>query len=232
MMQLEQEHAFLNKVAHCLGRDTPLRAKPEREEVGPPVFWREKQHSPEEALDMFKNNLESLTGRVVIAKNKSEVQEQLKEWIKELGAKSILCWNHPQLRELTQPGDLGIEVFYWDKGQDPKTLRELAAKVDIGLTWVDYAIGYTGTMATLSDPDHGRLVNLLPPTHIAVFTTAQLVPTMSQVIGDLGKQRGKEGLPAAITFVTGPSRTSDIEMDLSIGVHGPYRTWVIILDEK
>ncbi len=50
---------------------------------------------------------------------------------------------------------------------------------------------------------------------------------MSQVIEELARRRGKEGLPGAINFVTGPSRTSDIEMDLSIGVHGPYRTWVI-----
>jgi L-lactate dehydrogenase complex protein LldG len=66
--------------------------------------------------------------------------------------------------------------------------------------------------------------------HIAIFKKENLVPTMSTVMTDIMERRGTNNIPAAVDFITGPSRTSDIEMDLSIGVHGPVKVWTIVLD--
>ena len=59
-----------------------------------------------------------------------------------------------------------------------------------------------------------------------------IVPTMSTVMRHLIDRRGQGSLPSAVDFITGPSRTSDIEMDLSIGVHGPFRVWAIVIDDE
>jgi len=69
-------------------------------------------------------------------------------------------------------------------------------------------------------------VSLAPPTHLALARQGQLVPRLSDALSGLGKAP-----PSAVHFVTGPSRTSDIENDLSIGVHGPARVFVIVVPE-
>lgn len=228
-MEANTQEAFLTHVAKCLGRSKPLTEAPTRTEVGPPTFWKEQKHYYDKTLELFKNNLEALTGRVVVAESAHQVQTQIQEWLHELGAKSIMCWDHERLTEIANPEALGVKVHYWNDEKDRDTLKDIVSKVDVGLTWADYAIGYTGTLALLPGPKQGRSVSVLPPTHIAVFTRSQLVPTMSYVVRDLLAK--KDNFPSAINFITGPSRTSDIEMDLSIGVHGPFRIWVIILDE-
>lgn len=228
---MDKEQAFLHNVAKALGRDKPLTEAPKRDEVGPPSFWKEQKFEANQPLEMFKNNLETLSGRVYIAQDAHEVSHQINLWLKELDAKKIIMWDHPKLKETVHFEDSGLEVSYWSPARDRDTLVRSAEQADVGITWADYAIGYTGTLALFASPTQGRSVSLLPPTHIAVFERSNLVPTMSTVVRDLIERKGPNELPSAVNFITGPSRTSDIEMDLSIGVHGPYRVWTIVIDQ-
>ncbi len=228
-MESNTQEEFLTHVAKCLGRSEPLTQPPKRKEVGPPSFWKEQEHYYDQTFELFKKNLENLTGRVVLVKSPQEVRTQVKAWLEELNAKSVMCWDHPDIKELVDPYSLGLKVDFWNPEKDRQTLIDLTATADVGITSVDYAIGYTGTLAVLSGPNQGRSVSVLPPTHIAVFKRSKLVPTMSYVVRDIMAKKDK--LPSGLNFITGPSRTSDIEMDLSIGVHGPFRVWVVILDE-
>lgn len=225
------EQTFLQNIAKALGREKPLSSAPKREDVGPPVFWKEQKFEENEPLDLFKKNLEALTGRVELVKNADEASRQIETWLAELNAKSVILWDHPELKQYVSLKTDGRTISYWSDNQSPENLKNLAEKADVGITWADYAIGYSGTMALLNGPGKGRSVSLLPPTHIAVFKKHQLVPTMSSVISDLASRFGTDRMPTFIDFITGPSRTSDIEMDLSIGVHGPYRVWTIVIDE-
>jgi L-lactate dehydrogenase complex protein LldG len=226
------EKDFISNVARALGRTEPLKHAPQRDIIGPPDFWKEDEEIKKQSLELFKKNLEGLSGRVVIAKTASEVQQQVKEWLTELEAQNIICWDHGDLKELLQPETLGVNVQMWNDGYSSKELVAQAANADVGITWINFAVAYTGSMAVFSGPRTGRSVSLLPPTHIGICKRSQIVATMSSVMQHLVRLRGEGHLPAAINFITGPSRTSDIEMDLSIGVHGPYRTWVIVLDEQ
>ncbi|GAB6179530.1 lactate utilization protein C [Desulfotomaculum defluvii] len=226
------EQEFLTQVATALGRDIPLTERPERQEIGPPAFWREDEDIKHKALELFKNNLEALSGRVVLVKNPEEVCRQVNTWLAELNAKQVICWDHEELKRILPPEALQAKVRFWNGDNSREQLIEQAAQADVGITWVNYAIAYTGTMAVFSGPTTGRSVSLLPPTHIGIFKRSSLVPTMSHVVRYLVELKGNNKLPTAVNFITGPSRTSDIEMDLSIGVHGPYRTWTIILEDK
>lgn len=227
--QSQQETVFLDRLAKALGRNKRQTTPPKREAVGPPAFWREMKQSDDEVLERFKRNLEALSGRVFIADSAEAVQKQLKEWLQELKAQKVLCSDNPKLKEVAAPESMGVQVEYWNKNKNMKELLDFAKNAEVGLTWSDYAIGYTGTQALFSSAAQGRTVSLLTPNHISIFERSQLVPTMSHVINDITERNGAADLPGAINFITGPSRTSDIEMDLSIGVHGPYKTWVIIL---
>lgn len=225
------EQEFLGTVAKALGREQPLQKAPERKEIGPPEFWAEDEDIKKQVFELFKNNLEALSGRVVLAKKAEEAQTQVNEWLTELNAQRVLCWDHEELKKVLPAEALKATVDYWSNDKSREQLIEQAAQADVGITWANYGIAYTGTMAVFSSPTTGRSVSLLPPTHIGIFKRSNLVPTMSYVVRHLVELKGNNQLPTAINFITGPSRTSDIEMDLSIGVHGPYRTWVVVLDE-
>lgn len=221
------EQEFIINVAQALGRNKPLTKAPQRKGLGPPAFWLEKNKYQDEKVELFKNNLEALTGRFVLVKNAEGVQNQLKEWLMELDAKEIICWDHPELKKAAQPEKLGVTVHYWNKNLSREQLKKIANTAKVGLTWADYGVAYTGTVALFAQPHQGRSVSLLPDTHIAVLKSSQIVPTMSSVIQ---KIQSLNEMPSCINFITGPSRSADIEMDLSIGVHGPYRIWVIVID--
>lgn len=228
---VDQEQAFLKNVAKALGRDKALVAAPKREIVGPPAFWKEQKFDIDQPLQFFKENLESLTGRVYVAKNSEEARQQVNDWLGELKAKRVIMWDHEELKQIVSIKDKDIKVDYWSQKRPARELIEAAEQADVGITWADYGIGYTGTLALFSSPIQGRSVSLLPTVHIAIFKRENLVPTMSTVMKNLIERRGTNNVPAAIDFITGPSRTSDIEMDLSIGVHGPVKVWTIVLDE-
>jgi len=227
---IAQETMFLQTVAKALGRDKVLTVAPNRKEVGPPAFWREQKFEADQPLTLFKANLEALTGKVAIVNNGVEATNQIKLWLKVLNAKTAIVWDHPELRKHIEFSSLGVKTELWNSDKSRQELIEIAEQADAGITWVNYAIGYTGTVALFNGANTGRSVSLLPPTHIAVMHKSDIVPTMSTVMRHLIEQRGQGQLPSVVDFITGPSRTSDIEMDLSIGVHGPFRMWAVVID--
>lgn len=228
----DKEQGFLSHIANVLGREKPLTTAPKRDEVGPPVFWKEQKFDINQPLEFFKTNLENLTGKVYIAKDAEDASQQIRVWLEELQAKKVIMWDHEELKNVVNLENTNIKLDYWSPDRSQNELITAAEQADVGITWVDYAIGYTGTLALFSSPTQGRSVSLLPTNHIAVFRKDNLVPTMSTVMKILMERRSTQEVPAAIDFITGPSRTSDIEMDLSIGVHGPVKVWAIIIEDS
>jgi len=105
------------------------------------------------------------------------------------------------------------------------------ANCGVGVTAADYAIAETGTIVLTSDEPNSLLVSLLPPVHIAVLRSSQIAASLDEVISKLGAERiNRADVTRSVTLITGPSRTSDVELVLSIGVHGPKELHVIILD--
>jgi L-lactate utilization protein LutC len=100
---------------------------------------------------------------------------------------------------------------------------------DVGISTAQAAIAETGTLVLDSTYERHRLVSLVPPAHIAIVNASAIVETLGDALRLL--QNGKEISPA-ITFITGPSRTADIELTLAIGVHGPRELYVIVDGSK
>jgi L-lactate dehydrogenase complex protein LldG len=100
---------------------------------------------------------------------------------------------------------------------------------DVGITTAQAAIAETGTLVLDSAYEKHRLVSLVPPVHIAIINASSIVETLGDALALL--QKDKEISPA-ITFITGPSRTADIELTLAIGVHGPRELYVIVNGSK
>lgn len=96
-----------------------------------------------------------------------------------------------------------------------------------GLTGCFCAIAETGTLLLLGGEATPKSTALLPETHICVASRARLLDTLEQAFALLRQERGE--LPRATWFISGPSRTADIEMTIVIGAHGPYRVHVILV---
>jgi L-lactate dehydrogenase complex protein LldG len=112
--------------------------------------------------------------------------------------------------------------------EDPDRAESLGAiaELSVGLTGAHAAIAESGSIVLASGPGRGRLASLLTPFHIAVLRRDRIVRTLE----DLFTQRPElPTLGSNCVIVTGPSRTADIEMTLSRGVHGPREIHVIIV---
>lgn len=97
----------------------------------------------------------------------------------------------------------------------------------VGMTGAFCGIAETGTLLLLSGPDTHPVTSLLPETHVAVLEASRLTRCMEDA-WDLVR-RETPALPRQMAFVSGPSRTADIELTLVLGVHGPYRVHIIVL---
>ncbi len=97
----------------------------------------------------------------------------------------------------------------------------------VGVTGCFCAIGETGTLLLLGAPDTPKATALLPETHICVVSKRRIVATMEDAFQLIRDELGEP--PRATFFVSGPSRTADIEQTIVIGAHGPYRVHVILI---
>ena len=101
----------------------------------------------------------------------------------------------------------------------------------VGITGCFCAIAETGTLMLLSGPDTPPGASLLPETHIAVVNVNRIVPGMEEAWALLRAELGGV-MPRAVTFLSGPSRTADIEQTVTLGAHGPYRVHIVLITER
>jgi L-lactate dehydrogenase complex protein LldG len=109
------------------------------------------------------------------------------------------------------------------------TLEPRAARGEdmVGVTGVFCALAETGTLAMVSGTDTPASASLLPETHVAVVPAARLVPYMEDAWDLMRAELGQ--LPRAVNFISGPSRTADIEQSVVLGAHGPYRVHIVLV---
>lgn len=143
----------------------------------------------------------------------------------------VLLWDDPLLARLglvAALADRGIAAAVWQPELGNAALKALAAGARAGITAAGWALAETGSIALPAAPGRGRLVSLLPRTHIAVIPQQVLVPSVAELLRRLAEQ-DPALLPSSLALATGPSRSADIENDLSIGVHGPAVVHAVVL---
>ena len=229
----------LDDVRRALGRNTTRRPTPLDAFVEPSV-----DVNTEDLVARFTGELTAVGGHVYrmsdilqLVAAVAEICQAAKvaEVVTEVAlSKSTL------ITELELPDQLtarGLSVFVPEAAgaaEHDQLVGRLASCV-AGVTAVEYAIAETGTIVLCSEEGNALLVSLLPAIHIALVRTVQISASLDTVIGALGGrliEGGKHDRDPyrSATMITGPSRTSDVELTLSIGVHGPKELHVIILD--
>lgn len=127
----------------------------------------------------------------------------------------------------------GLEVTVWDPTLGRSAAKSIAAGSRTGITSAAWGVAETGTIVLPTGVGQGRLVSLLPPVHIALLPEERLLPSVAELFRVLAREaRTGSALPSSLALATGPSRSADIENDLTIGVHGPVEVHVVLLSDK
>ncbi|MBI2855364.1 MAG: lactate utilization protein, partial [Chloroflexi bacterium] len=191
--------------------------------------------------DRLESELKAVSATVIRAASLGQAWDYIALLARERSASLVVRTTHSILGESPLDQrlvDLGTQVFVTSASDVAVSeerlalVKERCAQAQIGITGVDYAVAETGTLVLLTGPGTGRLPSLLPPLHIALVEKRQVVGTLEELLAILAERHLRPGEPfnSCVTFITGPSRSSDIEMTITLGVHGPKELHVIIIE--
>ena len=177
--------------------------------------------------DAFRVRLESVGGLVWAPDTDEDVAATLGHVLRSLNAQRIALSDAPGLDPLVRRAAHGLPEVRLLPAQAG---RSELLEADVGVSRAQWGIAETGTVVLDASTERHRLVSLLPPVHIALLPAAAILGTLGEALRAIrdpsGGVRGR-----AVTFVTGPSRTADIELTLVVGVHGPAEQHVILTPE-
>src|SRR5712692_2884448 len=190
-------------------------------------------------LETFRVEFARIGGVFYRVTSLDEVPAVVGRLAREREARGLVAWHAAALgADLASALEArGLDVHEMPAGEtaaadERERLRAITAGADFGLTGVDLAVAETGTLVLRSGAGRPRSTSLLPPCHIAVFDRAALVESLGQagVVLELWHLEEPPGTGGAVNFITGPSRTADIELTLTRGVHGPKEVHAIFVE--
>lgn len=192
-----------------------------------------------QALDRFREEFERIAGVFHRVPTLEAVPAVIAAIARERGASHVVTWDPGTLGFDPAPAlsREGLAVAAVRAGQEDEAARERhrtqAAAAQIGVTGADFVLAETGTLILRSGAGRPRSTSLLPDVHVAVFGRDRLLETLEQVGVMLEAIHADPDRPtsgAMINFITGPSRTADIELTLTRGVHGPKEVHAIFVE--
>lgn len=179
--------------------------------------------TPEEWVNLFSRNAADLHASLKRVKDAHELSVGLKELATAEGWKSVAT--HRSVLAEPQAAGLKVPLVMTDRACDKAALE----RCDVGITECDALVAQTGSVLVTSRTAGGRALSCLPPHHVVLARRDQIVPDLPAAFALL-KQRYHHDFPSMISFITGPSRTGDIERILVLGAHGPRKLTLFILD--
>jgi L-lactate dehydrogenase complex protein LldG len=177
-------------------------------------------------LALFQVRLEAVGGTFTVARGAAEVATSIERILTQSGAQRAAASDSPRVRPLVEAAcaAAGVEL----------RLDAPHAELfdcDVGISGAQWGIAETGTLVLESARERHRFVSLIPRVHVALLRADRICTTLGEALRHVREGDPEETVQnAAITFVTGPSRTSDIELTLAIGVHGPQELHVILME--
>jgi L-lactate dehydrogenase complex protein LldG len=175
---------------------------------------------PASEMAMLLDELEKLTGITRRVHNQDELAAALAELVARESVTKATLWTTDEIKQLGIPetlSSLGVEIVPCSAD------RHQVGACELGVTGVDAALPETGTLLLRSAPDKPRMASLLPRVHLALLRASALRPDLRQAFADAKNDGG-------FVCITGPSRTADIELTLTLGVHGPKTLYVFVIE--
>jgi len=212
----------IDNIRRSLGHTTQTSLDPSAQlRTGPrPAIYQSRQAgSTNSEIKLLLDELKKLSG-VGQQLAPSDIAQALKDLVSENEIHKAMVWDTPRLQQLKitdHLASLDVEIV------SPTAEKHKLAQCDLGVTEADYLLPETGTIVLHSSAEMPRTVSLAPRIHLAIVRPEMLRPDMHQVFAE-----GKDD--NYLVFITGPSRTADIELTATLGVHGPKELYVWILE--
>lgn len=234
-MTIQNKERFLNTIANKLNRPRY------KNDITKPVWknnpqWEVLRGATKEDLIHVLQEQCTIIHTSFKMTNKTDLPKALYETIEEYGGKSIITAKDERNKryelisfyESLSQNDINVHVWDSEKGQGNVTFAEQA---NIGITFSDITLAESGTVTLFNDKNNSRTISLLPKNYIAIIPKETIVPRMSyatKIIHDQHKQG--INIASSVSFITGPSNSADIELNLVVGVHGPVKATYIVVE--
>jgi L-lactate dehydrogenase complex protein LldG len=177
----------------------------------------------QEQVDLFQKNSENLKTEFSCFESLGEATTALGKLV--AGWKTVGIHRHPLLETFRPTLEAaGIRLLFTDNGYEKSAL----SACDAGITACECLVAQTGSVMVTSSTCGGRSLSVLPPHHIVIARREQLVADLQSAFA-FAKQKFGGSFPSMMSFITGPSRTGDIERILVLGAHGPKRLTVFLV---
>lgn len=178
--------------------------------------------------ETFKTAFEAVSGHAYIVQTEAEAAEIIARVVRDSNAARIAFAELPNtLVDAATAKCNGVEALRPPYAAD-SALHEID-QVQVGITGARFGIAETGTLVEVSLDDASRLVSALPRTYIGIVRARDLEPTLRGCGARMTALLKEHPENLMISYISGPSRTGDIEMILTLGVHGPEHAHAIIL---
>jgi L-lactate dehydrogenase complex protein LldG len=211
---MTSREAILRDIRHNLGREALLAVS-----APPPVRMIIPTVPVSARIERMLDRVRALAGKAIHVRTGAEAAEYVAGVTK---GRTSIASNSAFLRETGITALSGVVSGITDAEQ----LRGLCATADFGITSADYALTDTGSLVMIASPSEARLISLLPPIHIAVVPVERLLSGLDEFYTLVPKPADRT---SSTVFITGPSRTADIEQLLIRGVHGPGEIHVVVV---
>lgn len=227
---IQNRDAFLDQIAKQLGRErkTTLAAPVWKHNPQEEVL---KDATVDELVEVLKLQCTKIHTELIMT-TKASLSEELEKKMNEFGKGPIITWKDERFEEFgLKPLLKEEQAFEWnpDLGKENITKAEQA---NIGITISEITLAESGTVVLYSGPTRGRSISFLPTHSIVIVPKSTIVPRMTQA-AKLIREKVKNGeqVPSAINFITGPSNSADIELNLVVGVHGPVKAVYVLVED-
>lgn len=212
---MKARDAILGRIRVALREMAPIPPAGARGEVFPPL-------SPDELLPRFEREFAALKGSFHCVASLEEARARLAELAATRGWGRLAFSPDDGVASLAAnlPGARVLEL-----GEGGAWLDAF----DAGVTGCDALVARTGSIALTAQSGFGRALSVLPPAHVVVARRAQLVAEIADALSRLASRYGRSW-PSMLSFITGPSRTADIEKILVLGAHGPRELHLLFVN--
>lgn len=181
-------------------------------------------------LQTFKDKYESLRGHVEVAASSDEAARIAWEICQQYAPQCVAIAELPaDLRVPFQALCAENDVTFLEPPYAASSLPNALDEAQVGITAAEFAIAATGTLVEVAVDDATRLVSSLPKVHIGIVHEADFLPDLFDSAERLREIFARHDRNCVVSFISGPSRTGDIELRLTLGVHGPEHAYVIVL---
>ncbi|MFK5953840.1 MAG: lactate utilization protein [Desulfobacterium sp.] len=244
------QYDFIRTIQLALGKPSPcvpselFGSRPEDVEKRLENYKNRSTSQKKALLDLFMEQAALVNIQAAKVDSPASAADAIRELVchttPEWGhKKAVIAWDHPLIQQLNLTEKLekdGVEFFTTMGLDEPDTrerenIRTRLIESYIGITSADFCIARSATLMMRTRPRQPRAISLVPSIHVAVVTADQIIESLKELYFRLkwDENEQHEGLTNCMTFITGPSKTADIELEMVHGAHGPRQLYVYVI---